>query len=252
MDDDGQYVAIQLTGHSWDPWRHAELTGDRSIIDGTRSAREEAEAAKRQEVVQADRVDKLVFSPDVAPSDVWGVSWKTIQEIASKHKLRFDVIREPEPSRQPTGRRSGMVRPDELVAHVEKLLKRVVNEHIEMKGGEVGIRTGSTGVTVRVVPDDPPLVAIFAPLLRKPKKSPKLFETLNDINRGIRFARVFLDDETVVLVTELLAGTLDEEELARSLELVASAADYFDTELKNSFGGETLFDDSSKVDSVDV
>lgn len=119
--------------------------------------------------------------------------------------------------------------------------------------GEYLFRRGSAEVCVRVDERDQTTVSVYSVILRNVKKSTRLLDALNAINAEIDFARVFWLQNAVVLVTELLAASLDAEQLRASCDLVARRADDLDTPLKKKFGGKTAFaDERLRTDEVDV
>ncbi len=146
-----------------------------------------------------------------------------------------------------------MARTDILQPYVEKVLKEVSgNDSVEQApDGTYGFRWGSAGFRVRLVDADPPLVGVFSVVLTGVRKSNRLFERLNEVNSSIYFARIFFKDGAVVLSTELVAETLDANELSNACGMIGSAADHFDTQLQEEFGGEKLGEDPGQ-DSVDV
>jgi hypothetical protein len=109
--------------------------------------------------------------------------------------------------------------------------------------GTIPIRAGSTAVSVRL--DDGPgersILQVFAPLVRDVHASPELFERLNEINAALSFARVFWVDDQIFLAMELLAGSLDRQQISHAVSLVSLAADRWDDVLARTFGGDTPF-----------
>jgi Putative bacterial sensory transduction regulator len=119
--------------------------------------------------------------------------------------------------------------------------------------GEYLFRHGSAEICVRVDEGPQTLVSIYSVILRKVKKSARLLDALNTINGEIDFARVFWLENAVVLVTELLASTLEAEQVRTACQLVSRLADGLDTQLKKKFGGKTAFaDERIRSDEVDV
>jgi hypothetical protein len=103
------------------------------------------------------------------------------------------------------------------------------------------IRAGTAVVYVRLVDSEPPVVRVFSPLLRDIARSAELLGELNDLNARLNFLRLFWRDATVFAATELLAMTLDPEELANACDSVAETADYYDVRLHARFGGHTAY-----------
>lgn len=146
-----------------------------------------------------------------------------------------------------------MPRTDVLAPYVEKIIKEVSgNENaIQAEDGSYGFRWGSSGFRIKLVDNDPALVAIWAIVLVDVKKSNKLLEKLNEINSGMYFARIFWSNNAIIMSAELIAETLDAQELGHASAAIGSMADHFDTELQKEFGGTKLGEDE-QADSVQV
>ncbi|MBI3648395.1 MAG: YbjN domain-containing protein [Actinobacteria bacterium] len=113
--------------------------------------------------------------------------------------------------------------------------------------GTIPIRAGSSVVNVRLVDGarGHALLQVFAPMLHGIRKSTGLIEKLNEVNASLTFARAFWFEEQVILTMELLAESLDREQVSHAVSLVSLAADHWDGLLKKDFGGETAFPESS-------
>ena len=111
--------------------------------------------------------------------------------------------------------------------------------------GMIPIRAGSAVVNVRLAEggEGHPILEVFAPLLHGIPKTPALMERLNDVNAGLTFARAFWVDEQVILTVELRAESLDADQVAQAVSVVSLASNYWDTAIKQEFGGETSFPD---------
>jgi hypothetical protein len=126
---------------------------------------------------------------------------------------------------------------------VESALKELLGlEQLQVEAdGTIPIRRGSTAVFVRLLDEEPPTLHVSSPMLQGVSASFALFERLNEINAGMRFARVFFVEDRVIVATELHAETLDKEEIATAVDVVSGAADHFDDLLRSEFGGEVLY-----------
>ncbi|GAA2600095.1 hypothetical protein GCM10010399_33610 [Dactylosporangium fulvum] len=111
----------------------------------------------------------------------------------------------------------------------------------DLSTAPAAIRSGTAVLYLRLLANDPPLVRIFSPLLRKIDCSSELLAELNDLNGRLNFLRIFWRDQSVIASTELLAATLDPIELSNACDWVADAADYYDVRLRDQFGGELAF-----------
>ena len=133
-----------------------------------------------------------------------------------------------------------MIRP-----YVEKLLKEWTgaDELIVDEDGDIPFRVGSARYYVSILDRDPPLVRVWATLLRGVKKNMKLLEAINDANTRILQCRMFWNDGAVMLASEIVADDLDRDELIEACNAIAQIADDFDDILQADFGGEKEFED---------
>jgi hypothetical protein len=133
----------------------------------------------------------------------------------------------------------------EARAKVEGLLKQLLGaEELAVDAaGNWPIRWGSAIYFVRAVesPLVPAFVQVFSPLLGGVEKSPELLEALNDINVQVVFARLAWVNGMVMASSELLAETLDLQELQAACGTIAQVADSYDNTLRDRFGGQISF-----------
>jgi hypothetical protein len=129
-----------------------------------------------------------------------------------------------------------------------------VDELFYDEDGDIPIRSGSTMTFVSVIEpsDHVPFVRLMAPLVSNLTPNPELYEAVNAINLQVPFAKALVveDGTRVVIEAAVLADTLSPAELGSMLELVIDAADYFDSAIKDRFGGDTLLEDVS--DEIEV
>jgi hypothetical protein len=81
-------------------------------------------------------------------------------------------------------------------------------------------------------------------MARDVPESDGLYRHLNEMNRAIRYGRVYYDEEGDVIVSsELLAGDLDPRELQNACECIGTISDEYDNDLVARFGGRVFFPD---------
>jgi hypothetical protein len=138
-----------------------------------------------------------------------------------------------------------MANSEDLRSRVETMLKEHVgvDELVTDAEGDYPVRSGSAKYYVRLNDDDPASVTVYAHVLVGVTASPKLYETLNAVNGFIRFGRMFHQGDAVLASVELLAGTLDPEELATACRSIADLADHYDDLFQREFGGRREFED---------
>jgi hypothetical protein len=129
---------------------------------------------------------------------------------------------------------------------VEQTVKAFLGvERLEvLEDGTIPIRAGSTAVNVQLIDGPPgghPLLRVSSPVLHDVSATPELLSKLNDLNASLSLARAYFRDGLVVISMELLAESLDEEQIANACRLISFAADHWDDELQQTFGGSTFF-----------
>ena len=125
----------------------------------------------------------------------------------------------------------------ETVRHVQLLVDSYLRTSTDVEAGPVTIRCGSALVHIRLVDCEPSIVRVFSPVVKQIPSSPDLLTELNRINANTNFIRLFWRDDAVYAADELLATTLDLDELVVATELVADVADHYDHLLTERFGG---------------
>ena len=75
-----------------------------------------------------------------------------------------------------------------------------------------------------------------------PEESYELLKALNEINSGIYGIQAYYRDGRVIFATDMLADTLQPEELERACALISGCADKYDDELQAKFGGRKTFE----------
>ena len=136
-----------------------------------------------------------------------------------------------------------MGRLDRIRPYLEKLLKEGfgIPDLAPDPDGDYPFRFRSAGYYVRLFNEQSPTVQVFSVVLREVKRSAKLFSAVNDVNGQIAYARVYVVGNQVVVATELVAETLDAEELGNACNIVGRIADQVGPELQQQFGGRVLF-----------
>jgi hypothetical protein len=143
--------------------------------------------------------------------------------------------------------RGSMARIEVLRPYVEK----IVAEYLELDGklivdadGAIPIIRGSARYVVRLMDAQPgPIVQVYSSLLDGIKESAKLLAKINEINADIWFGRMFHTGDQVIVAVELIAESLDKEELAAACDAIGAIADARDTELHEAFGGNMALAD---------
>ncbi len=144
---------------------------------------------------------------------------------------------------------------DDLDAWLKATLEQAlgVTDLRHDEDGDLPVPYGSAVLFIRHGDPESPFLHIFAPLLADFTITPGVYEAVNSINMQVPMAKAVVDtDRTQIILSAdvLIADTLSPDDLMLAVELVADAADHFDTLLKKRFGGHTMLDDDD--DSIDV
>ena len=139
-----------------------------------------------------------------------------------------------------------MTRLEVLRPFVEKTVAEYLGiEQVQVwEDGTIPIRSGTTIVNVRLVQKEDeslPILQIYSPMLREIESSPELLAKLNEVNANLAFVRAFWTDRQVIMAMELLAESLDRDQVAHAVSLVSLAGNFWDSELNKTFGGSTYF-----------
>jgi Putative bacterial sensory transduction regulator len=161
-------------------------------------------------------------------------------------------------------------RKEAIVASVPNpavVLRRTVEATIETVAGPVALNRDGDGDYPLYLTDsavygrlldanEPPVLQVFAVILRNVEESPELLRELNDLNRELKFARLFLVADQVLAEVDLVAATLDGDELRNAMtsmrassrcSLPCSAATL--TCIRSTFAGRRIAPPSSKPSS---
>ncbi len=130
-----------------------------------------------------------------------------------------------------------------LRPYVEKTVAEFLGlENVEIvDDGDILIRAGSA-ISFAQLLDGPtgPMFRVFSPLLTEVKKSPQLFERLNDLNSASAYIRFFWADDVIYCATEFLAETLQPDDIVNGVGVVSWHADQLDDFLQSEFGGQRM------------
>lgn len=159
-------------------------------------------------------------------------------EGPTRGELDLGLAAEPRPERRSP---KPKMRPPSapLAPVVEEGLRRLlgVATLARDEDGDYPIKIGSALMFVRLVEGNPPAVAIFSTVLADVEESPLLFAALNDLNRRIRYGRVFWVAGQILVALELSAMDITADQLAFACVQLGSLADHLDDLLHGRFGG---------------
>lgn len=128
-----------------------------------------------------------------------------------------------------------------------------VSRIIRDEDGDIPIQAGSSTLYVRESDPESPFLIVLAPLLEDFRMTPEVYEAVNSINRQVPMAKVTVsedEDQIVMMVALPVMNSLTAADLMAAVDIVAEAADHFDTLLQKRFGGTLAGSDDD--DSFDV
>jgi hypothetical protein len=104
----------------------------------------------------------------------------------------------------------------ELTPLVETALCRFLGtEAIALDpAGNYPVPTGATMLFVRILPFEPPVVRVFAPVFRGMTPTPELMAALNELNSELLFCRALVVNGEVIVATELRGAGMTADDVA--------------------------------------
>lgn len=110
--------------------------------------------------------------------------------------------------------------------------------------GDIGIRSGSAMVFVRVR-DEPPLVQVFSPVLTEVKEHHRLYQKLSDLVHRMPIGRLYYEPQSSAIFAGItvMGRDFQASHLMLALEVMTRLADELDDKLRREFGGRRFFGD---------
>lgn len=109
--------------------------------------------------------------------------------------------------------------------------------------GDIGIRSGSAMVFVRVR-DNPPLIDVFSPILTGVLPNEKLYQKLSDLTHRMPIGRLYFTGQTVWASVPVFGREFQPTHLMLAVEVMTGLADELDDKLQGEFGGKRFFVDT--------
>jgi hypothetical protein len=139
---------------------------------------------------------------------------------------------------------------DRVTAVVAGLLK-TSPEMLQVDGdGDIGIRSGSAMVFVRVR-DNPPLIDVFSPVLTDVEPTEQLYVKLSELTNRMPIGRLYCTDDTVWASVPVFGRDFQATHLMLAVQVMTGLADELDDRLHGEFGGKRFFVDADKPAAVD-
>ncbi len=120
-------------------------------------------------------------------------------------------------------------------------LQRTEPEALQVDSdGDIGIRSGSAMVFVRVR-DNPPLIDVFSPILTEVEASEKLYAKLSELTTKMPIGRLYQANKTVWASVPVFGRDFQPTHLMLAVQVMTGLADELDDRLHGEFGGKRFF-----------
>jgi hypothetical protein len=120
-------------------------------------------------------------------------------------------------------------------------LQRTEPEALQVDSdGDIGIRSGSAMVFVRVR-DSPPLIDVFSPILTDVEASEKLYAKLSELTTKMPIGRLYQANKTVWASVPVFGRDFQPTHLMLAVQVMTGLADELDDRLHGEFGGKRFF-----------
>lgn len=131
---------------------------------------------------------------------------------------------------------------------VEEVIERVFGpDALILDGdGDYQLKTAGVPVWARLLGGDPPALRVFATVAADVECSPELLRELNDYNSSLRFLRVEWSNDIVTAAADLVADSLDPDELFTAFSRVDHVAENIGPMIVSVFGGRDLNNDAER------
>jgi T3SS (YopN, CesT) and YbjN peptide-binding chaperone 1/T3SS (YopN, CesT) and YbjN peptide-binding chaperone 3 len=134
---------------------------------------------------------------------------------------------------------------DQVTAVVATLLKTTPDALSVDPDGDIGIRSGSAMVFVRVR-DNPPLIDVFSPILTEIEPSEQLYVKLSELTNRMPIGRLYCTGDTVWASVPVFGRDFQATHLMLAVQVMTGLADELDDRLHGEFGGKRFFGEGDK------
>jgi hypothetical protein len=138
----------------------------------------------------------------------------------------------------------------EKVASVIAAMLNTAPENLPVDNdGDIGIRSGSAMVFVRVR-DNPPLVDVFSPVLSEVDANQQLYVKLAELTHRMPIGRLYCENNTVWASVPVFGRDFQATHLMLAVQVMTGLADELDDRLHGEFGGKRFFVDGDRPDET--
>jgi len=142
---------------------------------------------------------------------------------------------------------AAMPLPDKVAAVIAAMLKTAPESLPIDADGDIGIRSGSAMVFVRVR-DNPPLVDVYSPVLTDVDANEKLYVRLSELTHRMPIGRLYCTGNTVWASVPVFGRDFQPTHLMLAVEVMTGLADELDDRLHGEFGGKRFFVEADRSD----
>jgi hypothetical protein len=135
--------------------------------------------------------------------------------------------------------------PDKVGAVIAAMMKVTPDSLPIDSDGDIGIRSGSAMVFVRVR-DNPPLVDVFSPVLTDVDANQQLYVRLSELTHRMPIGRLYCTANTVWASVPVFGRDFQATHLMLAVQVMTGLADELDDRLHGEFGGKRFFPDSER------
>jgi hypothetical protein len=174
----------------------------------------------------------LMYTVDVAGDDT-----PQLPALAPARRVPSDAEHQTMPGRAAL---DAMPLADKVTAVIAAMLKTAPENLPVDKDGDIGIRSGSAMVFVRVR-DNPPLVDVFSPVLTDVDANEQLYVKLADLTHRMPIGRLYCNGNTVWASVPVFGRDFQPTHLMLAVQVMTGLADELDDRLHDEFGGKRFF-----------
>jgi hypothetical protein len=139
----------------------------------------------------------------------------------------------------------GLPLQEKVTTVVARLLKTTPDALPVDPDGDIGIRSGSAMVFVRVR-DNPPLVDVFSPILTEIEPTEQLYVKLSELTNRMPIGRLYCTNDTVWASVPVFGRDFQATHLMLAVQVMTGLADELDDRLHGEFGGKRFFGEGDK------
>jgi hypothetical protein len=136
--------------------------------------------------------------------------------------------------------------PEKVISVIAAMLKTTPENLPLDNEGDIGIRSGSAMVFVRVR-DNPPLVDVFSPVLTDVDANEQLYVKLSELTHRMPIGRLYCTGQTVWASVPVFGRDFQATHLMLAVQVMTGLADELDDRLHGEFGGKRFFVDTDRT-----